>query len=291
MDADPTGGAGDAAESGVSGTDPARLVVTGATGRMGTELRALATDRDDVALVAAVSTAPETLEESPETQVYDSLDSALGAHDVDCVVDFTTPDGTREAAAACADYGVALVSGTTGLDEEAETALDAASESVPVLYASNFSRGVAALRAAVREAAGMLPGYDVEVTETHHNGKQDAPSGTALSLVEDVEAEREDLTARQYGREGEAPRQAGEIGIHARRAGDVAGHHEVLFGANHETLSLSHRAGDRGVFAAGALDAAVWLSRLDAETDAPDPTADRPTARPPRRYDFSEVLR
>ncbi len=120
------------------------------------------------------------------------------------------------------------------------------------------------------------------MTETHHDGKTDAPSGTALSLVGDVEAERDDLTTRTYGREGEAPRSTDEIGVHARRAGDVAGHHEVLFAGNDETLSLTHRAGDRGVFAAGALDAAVWLATPDD-----DPTANRPAD----RYEFSEVLR
>lgn len=253
---------------------PVRLVVTGATGRMGGELRALGAARDDVRLVAAVSTDPAALDDSPGVPVFDSLDGALDARGVDCVVDFTTPAGTREAAAACADHGVALVTGTTSLGVDAEAALDAAAESIPVMHASNFSRGVAALRATVREAARSLPGYDVEVTETHHDGKTDAPSGTALSLVDDVERERDDLTTRTYGRHGEAPRGGDEIGIHARRAGDVAGTHEVLFAGNDETLSLTHRAGDRSVFAAGALDAAVWLANRDAD-----------------RYDFDEVLR
>lgn len=270
---DPAAGTG--AEStrsrGSSDADPARLVVTGATGRMGQEVRQAASDRDDVFLDGLVTGEPGSVRAAMPT--YDSLDAALSDDRVDCVVDFTTPDATSEFAGVCATHGVALVTGTTGLDDDAEAAIDDASESVPVLHASNFSRGVAALRAAVREVAGSLPGYDVEVTETHHDGKRDAPSGTAATLVGDVEAERPDLTTRQHGREGEAPREPGEIGIHARRAGDVTGHHEVLFAGNRETLSLSHRAGDRGVFAEGALDAAAWL-------------ADRPAG----RYEFAEVL-
>jgi 4-hydroxy-tetrahydrodipicolinate reductase len=256
-------------------TDPTRIVVTGATGRMGEELLDAAGDRDDVLVVAAVSRTPGSV--TAEAAVGTHLDATLADEDhVDAAVDFTAPEATAEYAEIAADHAVAFVTGTTGLDHhEADPlgALDDASESVPVLHASNFSRGIAALRGAVREAAASLPGYDVEVTETHHDGKRDAPSGTALTLVEDIEAERADLTERQHGREGEQPREDDEIGVHARRAGDVTGEHEVLFAGNRETLSLSHAAGDRGVFAEGALDAAVAIAGRD-----------------PGRYAFAELL-
>lgn len=245
---------------------PTRLVVTGATGRMGAELLDAASDREDILVVAAVARRPGSV--TAEAAVGTHLDATLSDEDhVDCVVDFTAPEATTEYAEVCADHGVPFVTGTTGLEGHGADpidALDAASEAVPVLHASNFSRGVAALRAAVSEAASSLPGYDVEVTETHHNGKQDAPSGTARTLVEDVEAERPDLTGREHGREGDARRDDDEIGVHARRAGDVTGEHEVLFAGNCETLSLSHSAGDRGVFAEGALDAAVELAGREA---------------------------
>ena len=240
-------------------TEPTRIVVTGATGGMGEELLDAAGDRTDVLVVAAVSRTPGSV--TAEAAVGTHLDATLADEErVDAVVDFTAPEATAEHAEIAAAHGVAFVTGTTGLeDHDADPldALDAASESVPVLHASNFSRGIAALRGAVREAAASLPGYDVEVTETHHDGKRDAPSGTARTLVADVEDERPDLTERQHGREGEQPRDAAEIGVHARRAGDVTGEHEVLFAGNRETVSLSHSAGDRGVFAEGALDAAV----------------------------------
>lgn len=246
--------------------EPVRLVVTGATGRMGEELVDAAGDRSDVSVVAAVSRTPGNV--AAEAAVGTHLDATLADEDrVDAVVDFTAPEATAEYAEIAAEHGVAFVTGTTGLeghDADPLGALDAASESVPVLHASNFSRGIAALRGAIREAAASLPGYDVEVTETHHNDKRDAPSGTALTLIEDVESERPDLTERQHGREGEAPREAGEIGVHARRAGDVTGEHEVLFAGNRETLSLSHAAGDRGVFAEGALDAAAAVAGREA---------------------------
>jgi len=148
----------------------------------------------------------------------------------------------------------------------------AASESVPALKAANFARGVQALLDVVGEAVADLPGYDVELVETHHNGKRDAPSGTAKRILAEIEAGRE-TGERVHGREGEAPRQAGEIGVHALRAGDVTGEHEVLLAGNHEEVRLTHRAESRGVFAAGALDAAVWLADRD-----------------PGWYDFAAVL-
>lgn len=252
-----------------------RIVVTGATGRMGQELIDTAGDRSDVQVAAAVSRTPDSVR--TDAAVCTHLDTTLtDVGNVDVVVDFTAPEATAEHAKIAAKHGVAFVTGTTGLDgHEGDPlgALEAASTSIPVLHASNFSRGIAVLRGAVRDAAASLPGYDVEVTETHHNEKRDAPSGTALTLIEDIEAEHPDLTERQHGREGEAPRETGEIGVHARRAGDVAGEHEVLFAANRETLSLSHHAGDRGVFAEGALDAAISLAGRDAG-----------------RYQFTDVL-
>ncbi|WP_049980298.1 4-hydroxy-tetrahydrodipicolinate reductase [Halolamina rubra] len=255
--------------------EPTRIVVTGASGRMGEELLESAGDRADVQVVAAVARTPGSV--TVEASVGTQLDATLRDEEsVDAVVDFTAPEATAEYAGIAAAHGAAFVTGTTGLeghDTDPLGELDEASESVPVLHASNFSRGIAALRGAIREAAASLRGYDVEVTETHHNGKRDAPSGTALTLVEDVEAERPELTERQHGREGEQPRDASEIGVHARRAGDVAGAHEVLFAGNRETVSLSHRAGDRGVFAEGALDAAVAVA-----------------GREPGRYAFADLL-
>jgi 4-hydroxy-tetrahydrodipicolinate reductase len=236
------------------------VAVTGAGGRMGREVIEAASDRDGVAVAAAVNRTATDPVAGVEVAPADRLGDLLAAESPDALVDFTGPESAVAYAAACADAGVPLVTGTTGLDGDQLEDLRAASDAVPVLRASNFARGVAALRRAVREAAAALPGYDVELTETHHNGKRDAPSGTAKSILDDVESVRGDLDRRVHGREGDAPRETGEIGVHARRAGDVTGEHEVLVAGNRETLSLTHRAGDRGVFAEGALDAAAWLA-------------------------------
>jgi len=247
-----------------------RVAVTGATGRMGGEVLAAAADRGHERI--AVSRAADADPEIDAEAVYpaDAVARALAEEAPDALVDFTVPESSVDYVAACAEAGVPAVVGTTGFDDE--SALDAAGESIPLLHAPNFARGVATLRALVGEAASALEGYDVELTETHHNGKRDAPSGTAESLLDAVEGAT-GTTGRTYGREGIQPREAGEVGVHVRRAGDVRGEHELLFAGNDEVLTLTHRAESRGVFAAGALDAAEWL-----------------TGREPGRYDFEEVI-
>ena len=250
------------------------IAVTGAAGRMGREVLAAAADREGVEVAFAVNRSP--VAEPISGVAVDSSDNfadLLADHEPAVVVDFTGPDSAIEYANACAEAGVAFVTGTTGFDGEQPAALHAASESTAVLKASNFSRGVAALRLAVQEATAALPDADIELTETHHNAKRDAPSGTAKTLLDDIEGVRDDLSERVHGREGEAPRDDDEIGVHARRAGDIAGEHEVLLAGSNETLSLTHRAGDRSIFAEGALDAADWLA-----------------GREPGWYDFFEVI-
>jgi len=248
------------------------LVVTGATGRMGRELLAAAADREPT-VAGATSRTGETVA-GVSTAPPDALTRlAREAPSPTVVVDFTAPQATTAYAETAAEAGVAFLSGTTGLSEADHAALASAGERVPVLWASNFSRGVAALRRAVTAAVDTLPGYDVEVTETHHDGKRDAPSGTAETLLRDIEDARPDLSDRAHGREGATPRSATEIGVHARRAGDVAGEHEVLLAGEDNVVELTHRAGSRRVFAAGALDAAAWLAGRD-----------------PGVYEFGDVL-
>ncbi|MXV60863.1 4-hydroxy-tetrahydrodipicolinate reductase [Natronorubrum sp. JWXQ-INN-674] len=237
-----------------------RLGVTGATGRMGREVIAAAADRDDCEVVFAVNRDPadETVD-GVEIESAAEFDSLVDDREPTVVVDFTGPESAVDYAATCADADVAFVTGTTGFDDDQREALEAASEAVAVLHAPNFARGVQALLNVVGEAVRNLPGYDVELVETHHNAKRDAPSGTANGLLEEIEANGE-FTERTHGRVGEDPREAGEIGVHALRAGNVTGEHEVILADNHEELRLTHRAEDRGVFAAGAVDAAAWIA-------------------------------
>ena len=242
---------------------PLRVAVTGANGRMGRAVIEAATDRDDVAVAVAVNRTETGPIGGVDVAVAERLPELLADRRPDVLVDFTGPSSALDYAESCTEADVPMVTGTTGFEADGTERLREASETVPLLKASNFARGVAALRRAVREAVAAVPGYDVELTETHHNGKRDAPSGTAKTILADIEDGRGDRTERVHGREGEAPRRNEEIGVHARRAGDITGEHEVLLAGNRETLELTHRAGDRGVFAEGALDAAVWLAGRD----------------------------
>ena len=263
-----------------------RVAITGASGRMGGELIAGAADRDNVEFVLAASRTPEAVPSGDAPGTADAVvadadfGSALETHAIDVIVDFTVPEASVDYLEAAADADVAVVVGTTGYDADGAVTLDAVADRVPLLKASNFSRGVAALRRAVRATVPALDGYDIEVTETHHNGKRDAPSGTAVTLLDDIEGVRDGSgdehgsdADRVHGRVGDQPRTGDEVGVHARRAGDVAGEHEVLLAGNNEVLELTHRAGSRSIFASGALDAAAWLAGRD-----------------PGRYDFDAVL-
>jgi 4-hydroxy-tetrahydrodipicolinate reductase len=266
-----------------------RVAVTGASGRMGREVLSVAREREGWE-VWAVSRSSRGEFDGVGIEPASEFGALLEAREPDAVVDFTVPGASVEYVEACAEAGVPAVVGTTGFDEDERAALRDASTRVPVLKAANFARGVQALLDVVRAAVAAMPGYDIEVTETHHNGKRDAPSGTANTLLDAIEetrdeseaqrasqssgqGPRDDASRRVHGREGEAPRTEGEIGVHARRAGDITGEHEVLLADNHEELRLTHRAESRGVFAAGALDAADWLA-----------------GRAPGWYDFSAVL-
>ncbi|MWG35202.1 4-hydroxy-tetrahydrodipicolinate reductase [Halomarina oriensis] len=250
-----------------------RLAVTGATGRMAQEVLAAADERGHGTV--PVSRAADRID-GFDTRSASDLAAVLSEERPDALVDFTDPASSVEYVAACAEAGVPAVVGTTGFSADQLAALQRASDEVPVLHAPNFSRGVAVLTDLVERATELLPEYDVELTETHHRDKRDAPSGTANALLDAIEGARTDAHAtgeRVHGREGLAPRDDGDVGVHARRAGDVRGEHEVLFAGGDESLSLTHRAGSRRVFAAGALDAAEWVAGRDAG-----------------RYDFAEVL-
>ncbi|MCL7418862.1 MAG: 4-hydroxy-tetrahydrodipicolinate reductase [Halalkalicoccus sp.] len=246
------------------------VAVTGATGRMGREVIDAAHEAGHEVLAVSHSTSGEI--GGTEVHPDDEFATLLSEREPDAIIDFTLPDPSVSYVTDCAAAGVPAVVGTTGFSEAQAEELREASEEVPVLQAANFARGVQGLLAVVREAVAALPEYDIELTETHHNAKRDAPSGTANRVLDAIDETRGE-SPRVHGREGEAPREDGEIGVHARRAGDITGEHEVLLAGNHEELRLTHRAGSRGVFAAGAVEAAEWLA-----------------GRSPGWYDFSDTL-
>ena len=245
------------------------LVVFGITGRMGQALiRAL---RDDTRfqLSGAISSAASSrlgLDAAAEGQpcgVRITADPAAVLLPECVALDFSLGDAVAAHARACAGAGVPILVGTTGFDSAARAELERAAKTIAVLIAPNTSVGVAVLSKLVAEAAFNLgSSYDVEISEAHHRGKRDAPSGTALGLGEVIAAERGQRLSEvaAYERGGNAARRPGSIGFSVLRAGDIVGEHTVTFAAAGERLELTHRATDRITFARGALRAAAWLA-------------------------------
>jgi len=247
-----------------------RVVVTGVSGRMGSLLVRLLRDSDDFTVVGGTDkpgSAAIGLDVglaahlgALELETVDSLDKALTHADV--VIDFTTPEASVGHARACAAKKVPLVVGSTGFSAEAKAEVAEAAKQIPVVMAPNMSVGVNLVIEVARELARRLgDDFDIEVVETHHRMKKDAPSGTALRLAEEIAAgvgRKSDVirTARS-GQVGERPRQ--EIGVQALRGGDVVGEHTVFFFGDGERVELTHRATSREQFGRGALRAARWV--------------------------------
>ena len=261
---------------------PNDLAITGCTGRVGKRLIALA-DSADARVVAALARPghPSIGRDAGEVAGVNPIGVPITADlpadaTPDVLIDFTTPTAMRHWLAVARDRRVALLTGTTGLSPDDHATLDAASADIPVLHATNTSLGVAVLARVVAEVARQLgDGYDVEIVESHHRHKTDAPSGTALTLADAV------LSARGLTRDALTPgrsgpgtqRKSAEVGIHSLRAGDEVGRHTVHFAAPGERLELTHAATSRDTFALGALRAAGWLA-----------------GRPPGQYAIADVL-
>lgn len=196
---------------------------------------------------------------------------------VDVVIDFSLPGATVALADACADAGVALVVGTTGLDAAGRQALDRLATKCPVVVASNYSIGVNVLWHLASRAVALLgPDFDIEIVEMHHRNKVDAPSGTAVRLAQAVaQARGVDADAVVVdGRSGQVgARTPDEIGVMSLRGGDVVGDHTLVLAGLGERLEITHRAHTREIFARGAITAAKWV-----------------VGRTPGLYDMADVL-
>jgi 4-hydroxy-tetrahydrodipicolinate reductase len=241
-----------------------RLAVVGASGRMGRAVVRLACEAG-MDLVCAVATtdcgrdAGELAGIGPIGTVVADAFAAIEHARADVAIDFSSPAATLALAPIAAAAGTAIVSGTTSLGDDARAALDRAALRVAVLWEPNMSLGVHVLSSLVARAATELPDWDVEIVETHHRAKVDAPSGTALRLAEAVQRARAG-TRLVHGRQGRpGVRSMEEIGMHALRGGDVVGDHAVHLLGGGERIELTHRATSRDVFAHGALRAAAWI--------------------------------
>jgi len=244
-----------------------KLVVVGAAGRMGRRILSLAAEQGRFEVIGAVEKKGHfEIGECacPATAGVSSISfDSVYPPGADVVVDFSSPEGTDGTVGYCLKNKSALVLGTTGLDEKKILEISVAAKKIPVLYSTNTSVGMNILFSLAGKAAKMLGGrYDIEIIEQHHRFKKDAPSGSALTLAENIckTTGRKFPDSLVYGREGKSSaRKEGTIGVHSVRAGDITGVHSVIFSTMGETITLNHTAHSRDTFAAGALHAAEWL--------------------------------
>ena len=228
------------------------IIVNGAGGRLGQEvIKAAKSAGHSVVAVDKMGV-------SPEATTYRDLADYTGEADV--VIDFSSHLATEELTSYVVKRNLPLVLATTGQTPEEKEMVFAAAKKVPLFFSANMSLGVALLISLVKKAASLLPEDDIEIVETHHNRKLDAPSGTALALAEAIQSVRPGAELHR-GRDGFGKRTKSEIGIHAIRMGNLAGEHEILIGTNNQTITLKHETHSRALFAEGALAAAEFLMK------------------------------
>ena len=250
---------------------PIKVIVTGAAGRMGKRLIALAHESPNLQLSGATEAEghPDLGKDAGDLAgcanlgicITDDLPKLLSQADV--VVDFTSPGSTLNHLAQVAQHKRAIVIGTTGFSPDEMNQLRKHAESIPCVQAPNMSMGINVLLKIIGKVAQALgDDYNLEIIDTHHNRKKDSPSGTAVKLAEALAAAKNwDLAKTgmyaRHGIIGERPSK--EIGIQTVRAGDIVGDHTILYGGPGERIEIPHRAHNRDPFARGALRAAEWV--------------------------------
>ena len=241
-----------------------KIAIAGALGRMGNNLINSALSNNNVELVGVFDVNDidpsfinkNQIQENVSTTREESFEKA------DIVIDFTTPKALFNFTEAAVSNNTGLIIGTTGLDESHFNLLKQTSNSTKVFYAPNMSYGVNTFFEIARKAAKHLKDFDIEIIETHHRHKKDAPSGTALKLGEEIVAElglsKSNFNFKRQDQEGQ--RKENEIGFSSIRGGNIPGEHTVIFHGDNESVELTHKAHNRKIFSDGAIQAAVWLS-------------------------------
>ncbi len=242
-----------------------KLILSGACGRMGRQISAVC-GQAGFDIAAGVDVKAEKYADFP---VYPSF--SMVTEDADVLVDFSRPESLPALFAFAVPRGLPVVLAATGYNETDDRLIADAAAKIAVFRSANMSVGVYALKLLSRMAARLLPGFDIEIVEKHHNQKLDAPSGTAMALYDAV---ADESSRAVFGRNGRSEkREKRDIGVHAVRGGTVTGEHEMGFYGQGETLTITHTAQDRVIFALGALKAARFL-----------------TARAPGEYGMDELF-
>ena len=250
---------------------PIKVALPGFGGRMGQMIASLVQIENQFKISAATeapnsSLIGQDISQSlgiQETGIEISSSPEMLGINSDVIIDFTCPEATMRHLKIALETNTSMVIGTTGLNQSEEKQIEDAGRQLPIIYCANTSIGVTVLLQQVKKIASVLDNsWDIEILETHHNQKVDAPSGTALALGAAASKGRSVLldNVRDIGRDGvTGPRTQGNIGFSVVRGGDVAGEHSVIFFGKNERIELTHKANDRVVFARGALKAAQFI--------------------------------
>lgn len=227
-----------------------KILLNGACGRMGREIEKLVSASEAHEIAAGV-------DKMANVGGYTDINDYNGEADV--IIDFSNHLGTAELLDYAVKRNIPAVIATTGHTDDELKIIEKAAEKIAVFHSANMSLGVALLVELAVKTAAVMPDADIEIVETHHNRKLDAPSGTALMIANAIKKVRE-KTEFKLGRAGSAKREKNEIGIHAVRRGNIAGIHEVLVSTDTQTITLKHEAHSRALFAEGAISAAEFLA-------------------------------
>ena len=239
-----------------------KIIVCGARGKMGSRILNLALQDKSFEIIAGIEKKnhQDINRIVNGYKILDNLEEIINKTDV--VIDFTNPEATLQNSKIVSDAKKCMIIGTTGFSEHDFNNLKNTVKNIPTVISPNMSLGVNLLFDLVKKVASIIPDYDIEIIELHHNQKKDAPSGTANKLAEIIckQTHRDINKDGVYGRVGiVGARKKQEIGIFAVRAGDIVGEHTVIFAGNSERIEIIHRAHSRDTFAKGALQASKWI--------------------------------
>ena len=242
-----------------------KIAIAGAMGRMGQNLikSGLKNDKTEIVGVFDIENIDKNFLVSVGLQSGIATNRENSFEAADVVIDFTSPKALFNFTEAAVANNTGLVIGTTGLEDQHFKLLQQSGQSVPVFYAPNMSFGVNSFFNLARKAAGHLKDFDIEIIETHHRYKKDAPSGTAIKLGEEI-ADELNYSKEQFNfnrQQDQQERKKNEIGFSSIRGGNIPGEHTVIFHGDNESIELTHRAFNREIFSDGAIEASIWLSK------------------------------
>lgn len=237
------------------------IVICGANGKMGQTIYRCVRDRDDCKIICGVDL---NTEKYADFLIYSSVSELPEKPDV--IIDYSHPSCLSSLLEYCKTNGTPVVLATTGYSDEQISEIKKAASQIPVFFSWNMSLGINLLVELAKKATAILGDkFDIEIVEKHHNQKIDAPSGTALMIANAINETRNNEMNYVYDRHSQRKkREDNEIGIHSVRGGTIVGVHEVLFAGNDETITISHSAASKTVFAEGSVNAAIFIKNKEA---------------------------